>query len=221
MSTLHKTLYLVRHGETHSNVKGIFQGESEPLTRRGRGQASRLAKRLRRERKRYPITLLLTSSHVRAMETATPIANALGLTPKKSDLFVERKHPSIIHGKPTSDSDAKAVWMKGRMNFHNPDFDYEDGETFTMLKSRALSALEFIERNCDTHIAVVTHGVFATALVAASQRKEALASHDLNQYQFRMDNTGLSIITHETHADFSHTVTGWIIRRWNDTSHLD
>lgn len=221
MSMLHKTLYLIRHGETHSNVKSIFQGSTEPLTRRGRGQASRLANRLRRERGRHPITLLLTSSHVRAVETANPIARALGLTPKESALFVERKHPSIIHGKPSSDPDAKAVWMKGRMNFHDEHFDYADGETFAKLKSRALSALEFIESHPDTHIALITHGVFATALVATSQRGEALTSRELNQYQFRMDNTGLSILTHETHSDFSDVVTGWVIRRWNDTTHLD
>ncbi len=221
MSARHKTIYLIRHGETQSNVESIFQGGDEALTARGRGQAMSLALHLVKKREQYPIALLINSDYVRARETVNPIAHALRIPSWSSPLFVERKHPSVIHGKHTSDPDAYAIWLRGRENFHDPKFDYADGETFKDLKSRAITALKLILDCEETHIGVVTHGVFATALVAASQRGKALTSRDLNRYQFRMDNTGLSILTHETHKDFSDEVTGWVIQKWNDTSHLD
>lgn len=221
MNKPRKTLYLFRHGETFSNVEGIFQGSTEPLTPKGREQAAQLAARLSSQHNRYPITLLLSSNYARALETASPIAHALGLDICPTPLFVERKHPQVIHGKSTSDPDARAIWIRGRENFHNRKFDYADGETFARLKARALLALKFVLNCSDEHIGVVTHGVFATALAAASQRGAKLTSHDLNCYQFRLDNTGFSILTNQTHKDFSHNVTGWIIQKWNDTSHLN
>ncbi len=42
------TFYLVRHGETEYNVKGIIQGQSDsPLTRKGIDETKKLAKNLK------------------------------------------------------------------------------------------------------------------------------------------------------------------------------
>ena len=62
MSSKQKTLYIIRHGETGSNVDGRFQHNTEPLTKRGEAQAEALAARLAREHMRYPITKLITST---------------------------------------------------------------------------------------------------------------------------------------------------------------
>ncbi|GIW64747.1 MAG: hypothetical protein KatS3mg092_0680 [Patescibacteria group bacterium] len=43
----YSTLYLVRHGETDWNVKGLVQGHSDiPLNDKGRWQAKELSKKL-------------------------------------------------------------------------------------------------------------------------------------------------------------------------------
>ena len=220
MGIRHKTLYLIRHGQTHSNVDGRFQGSDEPLTTEGRGQAIKLGDRLGREHKAHPITTLISSTHVRALETATLVGRAIGLTPIASPLFVERKHPTYIHGKLTTDPDALTIWNQGRAHFHNPDFIYADGENFALLKARALDGLAYILALPDLHIGLVTHGVFATALLAASQRGNALTSYDLNTYQFRLENAALSILAHETRHTFSEVGDGWIVERWGDIAHL-
>ncbi len=210
----------MRHGQTHSNVNGRFQGSDEQLTPVGREQAVRLGDRLGREYKTHPISILISSSHVRAMETATLVGRAIGLTPIPSSLFVENKHPTVMHGKLTTDTDALSLYHEGRAHFHNPDFVYGDGENFAHLKARAISGLSYINKLPDTHIGLITHGAFSTVLLAVSQRGEALTSHDLNSYQFRLENTGLSILGYETRRTFSEVGDGWIVERWGDIAHL-
>lgn len=223
MGIRHKTLYLIRHGETGSNVDGRFQDASEPLTERGHAQAHALAVKLARLRDRYPISILLTSTDLRAVQTADPIGKALGLTPLLSPLFVERRHPSVIRGKLTTNPDALAIHSNGRQNFHDPSFVYGDGETFAMMKHRGLVGIEDILNLPDEHtdVGLVTHGVHGTVLAALSQRGEHLTSHDLNAYQFRLDNTGLCILGYETRTNFSEKGQGWVIHKWNDTTHLE
>lgn len=222
MGLRHKTLYVIRHGETSSNVNGQFQGSDEPLTERGREQAAALAARLSSDALRYPIDLLLSSSDRRAYETATIIRGAYQNPPQLtlSSLFVERRHPTKIWGKSASDKEAMAIHAEARARFHDPGFTYDDGETFGMLKKRVLMGIAYILRLPYRHIALVTHGVYGTALAAATQRGSALTSHDLNAYQFRLNNTGLSILGYETRTNFSETGEGWVILGWNDTTHL-
>lgn len=214
-----KVIYLIRHGESVSNVSGVFQGSDDPLTIRGRAQAKALGKKLGKHA--YPIECVITSTHARAYETATIVGTAVGLTPKSTALLIEQRRPSTIVGCKTSDTVAGAIYEEGRGRFHDPNFVYGDGETFADLKTRALAALAHILAHNEKHIAVVTHGVFATVLAAASQRGEALTSHDLDAYQFRLANTGLCIFAYKTRRTFSGVGRGWVILRWNDIAHLE
>ncbi len=70
-------LTLVRHGETEWNKNGLIQGHVEiPLNDRGREQAEILGKKLRGK----PFEVIIASDLPRAMETATILAKALGMT---------------------------------------------------------------------------------------------------------------------------------------------
>lgn len=219
MSSKQKVLYIIRHGETGSNRDGRFQHSTEPLTKRGEAQAEALAARLACERAQYPITKLITSTDLRAIQTAGAIGSALGLAATSSTLFVERRHPSIIRGKLTTDPDAAAIHRAGREHFHDPNFVYGDGENFSMLKERVLGGIAYLLALPDEHIALVTHGVFATCFIAATQRGADLTSHDLNAYQLRFDNTGLSVLAYRMRTTFSETGEGWVILGLNDTAH--
>jgi broad specificity phosphatase PhoE len=69
-------LLLVRHGQTDMSVDDAFCGVSDvSLTPMGFRQAKALAERLRRRH----VDVLYCSPQKRALETATPIATALGL----------------------------------------------------------------------------------------------------------------------------------------------
>lgn len=71
--------YLVRHGESAGNNKGVVQGHTDlPLTDQGREQARATGKWLRQKH----IDLIIASPLVRARETAELIALEAGLDPQ-------------------------------------------------------------------------------------------------------------------------------------------
>lgn len=73
------TLYLMRHGESETNVSHVFSGRSvDPaLTEEGRKQARRGAEALRD----VPLTAIYTSPLARAAQTAAIVGRAIGLEP--------------------------------------------------------------------------------------------------------------------------------------------
>ncbi|MGB0384198.1 MAG: histidine phosphatase family protein, partial [Ardenticatenaceae bacterium] len=69
-------LWLIRHGETDCNAKGIIQGQFDAdLSVRGREQARRLGQRLAL----VPPDVLYSSDLSRAHDTARAVGEACGL----------------------------------------------------------------------------------------------------------------------------------------------
>ena len=70
------TLYFVRHGESRANVDKVFTGQTDvPLSDRGMRQAEELKERLLSLRP----DAFFSSDLLRAVQTVTPAAEALGL----------------------------------------------------------------------------------------------------------------------------------------------
>ena len=70
------TLYFVRHGESRANVEKVFTGQTDvPLSDRGMRQAEELKERLLSLRP----DAFFSSDLLRAVQTVTPAAEALGL----------------------------------------------------------------------------------------------------------------------------------------------
>lgn len=84
-------LYLVRHGETVLNAQNIHQTSSTELSASGKKQAEDLANRL----ENIDIDLVLSSSHLRAKQTAEIIVNKIKKPLELSDLLVEQKRPTV------------------------------------------------------------------------------------------------------------------------------
>lgn len=81
-------LYIVRHGESEYNAKGLLAGITDiPLTDTGREQARQAGKQI----KQFGITRIVSSPLVRAYETAQIIAEQIGFHPE-SILVDERLH---------------------------------------------------------------------------------------------------------------------------------
>jgi len=74
-----KRIYFVRHGESESNAGGIRSGPDTPLTQRGYEQAEQIARRCAN----LPVEVLISSSMLRAQETAKIISEKIG----KTDIF--------------------------------------------------------------------------------------------------------------------------------------
>ncbi|MDP2724467.1 MAG: histidine phosphatase family protein, partial [Bacteroidales bacterium] len=83
-------IYFVRHGSTDSLEKRISQPNSEPLNKNGVGQAKELAKRFADTQ----IDLIISSPHLRALQTAQAISASI----ETSALFAEVRKPKEIIG---------------------------------------------------------------------------------------------------------------------------
>lgn len=209
-----KTVYFVRHGESEGNVGLYYQGETNsPLTQHGEEQARLVAQRCAR----LPIDVLISSTALRAKQTAEIISAQTGLRADYTDLFVERRRPSEVIGKRYDDPEASRIeeeWDRSLYDENTPVFD---GEHFGLLKSRAEAALQYLKERQENELLVVTHGFFLRALFAYIVFGERLTGSELRKFihAMRTTNTGISMITDDRNGS-----PGWHIRLYNDASHL-
>jgi broad specificity phosphatase PhoE len=103
----------------------------------------------------------------------------------------------------------------------------EDGENFDDLKSRALAALDFLERRPEENILVVTHGFFLRVLAASVLFGGNLTGEFLRAFALGMltKNTGLFVFENNpevarSSGQFYTTASRWRIMVWNDHAHL-
>ncbi len=211
-----KTIYFVRHGESTANAGGLRQGANSVLTDKGFKQAEFIAKRL----KNLPIEVLISSTYLRAKQTAEVIGQASGHEIIFSDLLVERRNPSRSINKHIDDPEWKEIFEDIWKNYNNPDWRFEDAENGVDLLQRAKEALDFILARPESRIVVVTHGLFLKVILTQilSGGKSSLELINNLLSSFRVDNTGVSIVEYDNSAE---DLFRWVVRTWNDVAHLD
>ena len=152
-------LWLVRHGESAGNAKGILQGQFDlPCSERGLAQAHLLAARLAAIHAHTPFAALVSSDLRRCRQTAEPVATAL-----QRPLRLE---PGLreVHAGPWSGlSDAEiaqffpAAWARWQ------DRDGEDrrsgGESYADAGRRAMTVINTLAaEQAGERVLVFTHG---------------------------------------------------------------
>ena len=212
---MEKIVYFVRHGQSLANAAAIFQPPDSPLSEAGRRQASCLAARV----SKLAVQSLLSSPLLRAKETAHAIAEATGLEPEYSGLFVERVKPPSIDGKPFADPEAHAVWTEWNKSLYTPGMRVGGGENFDDLIARADAALAFLEARAEASITVVTHGYFLRTVVACAVLGDMLSGPAFKRFQriAGMENTGLAAMRY---GEVSGGERGWRVLFYNDHAHL-
>jgi broad specificity phosphatase PhoE len=208
-----KRFYFVRHGETVSNAEHIRQGEEGSLSEKGRSQAEKLGEYL----SHFPIEHILTSSYPRAIETSTILATHLNVPVTVSSLFRERKNPSEIIGKPTSDPQVVSIVDRIDLSYHADDYRYSDEENFIDLKKRAKECLSFLLRQKNQETVVVTHHGFLKMCVAYLLYREGLHAADFVKLSFFnvSDNAGVTTCEYNPWKRFSPT-RGWSVISYNE-----
>jgi len=144
------TVLLLRHGQTDSNAAGILQGhQPTSLNTIGRLQADRLALRL--QTLLPAVDALVSSDLVRALETAAPIARALGVPIEEDPAWRERAFGDL-EGQALG---ALQIWRAA-----SGAIDPPGGEPSVAFRQRILDALHgVVRRHADRRcVAVVTHG---------------------------------------------------------------
>jgi broad specificity phosphatase PhoE len=209
-----KKIYFVRHGESEGNAGPIRQTASTSLTEKGRSQAAYVAERCAK----LPIEVVISSTMTRAKETAEIILTKVSKPIEYSDLFVERRRPSEVLGKPKDNPEAEQAETEIKKHFHEPGWRFSDEENFEDLKERASKALEYLSQRPEENILVVTHGYFMRIVMAYMLFGKTLTGEECVKCirKFHMENTGITVLEH----DKANEKTPWWLWIWNDHAHL-
>ncbi len=156
MTMKHTTIYLVRHGESESNKRGIIAGHIDPdLTEEGREQVRRTKEKLRH----LHFDEVYSSDLKRAVHTAEILYGQPVSESNRMHLLRERNF-GALEGKPEHhyhESNRKRAEMSEEDGWHYkyvPDME-SDHELFT----RFVPALEKIAKdNPGKTVLVVAHG---------------------------------------------------------------
>jgi 2,3-bisphosphoglycerate-dependent phosphoglycerate mutase len=159
------TLHLVRHGETEWNAQGRVQGQTDvPLSTQGRKQARELAERLAHS----GIGAIWSSDLQRALDTAQPLAERLGLELHVTEALRERNF---------GDDEGKhddEVWPRHPDSYwRDPDTAHPNGESRRDVWNRVAAFLDaLLEDPPADEIALVSHGGPIRLGVAYLQHEE-------------------------------------------------
>lgn len=200
-------LLIVRHGESQAlrpnEPQALIDGQGNPpLDPNGHAEAAKIAARLAT----LPLAAIYVSTMQRTAQTAAPLALATGLTP-----VVERDLREVHLGE----------WEGGiyriRVEEGHPDYDRVRAEqTWDVIPGAEPSAdlaarlklvvAKICRAHPDQRVVIVAHGgvIGMLAAIATGGRMFSFVGSD--------------------NASLTHIVVSgdqWILRRFNDTSHLD
>jgi len=198
-----KKIYLIRHGETESNLTGLFRGRLDiPLSQRGRLQAMEL--------KGYfettAVDLVYTSPLNRAIETAhtafpdhepviEPLLNNLDLGEwsGRNKSLVKEQYPEQWE-----------QWVK-----HPETITFPGGESLDDVMERSQKFLVNVINGAGENIAAVSHRSVAKVILAA-----AIGLVRNYYWKFHLDNASVSQLYYDE-------TRGYTLVSLNDTHHLN
>jgi broad specificity phosphatase PhoE len=196
MSTV---VVFVRHGQTHFNLEGRWQGwldgEGCQLTKQGVAQARALGARWNQEGMAFDA--VYSSDLGRAFTTAEIVSEPLGhkghvkvdkrLREQGFGIFQNRTHEEVRQSHPQA-------WI--RMNMLDPNWRAEGGESMEDVTRRAWAAvLEIVKRNLGKRILVVAHGGTIRYIV-----RQILSIPWDSVKRFRLKNTSATTIIFDEHG---------------------
>jgi probable phosphoglycerate mutase len=200
-------LLLVRHGESARARRGhpfpLVDGQADPeLATEGREQAGRVADRLNVAK----IDHIYVTTLCRTVATAAPLAERLGMTPKVEpglrEVYLGEWEGGLFRQMVAENGDiAKRLWTEQRWDV------IPGAEPADKFAARVREAIQRLAAaHPDETVAVFTHGGVIGQVLAHATRSSPFAF-------IGADNGSIShiVITPEV----------WIVRRFNDTAHLD
>lgn len=169
------TFYLVRHGQTEWNVKGLIQGTSDsPLTKDGINQAKELAKQL----SHVEFDLIFSSDLLRAKKTAEIIVGEKNLAMQTTKLLRERNF-GPLEGKSSAyfkewDEALKMLAVEERYSYRHLDIVESDKD---VIERFLIFISELAVRYPGKNILAVTHGGIMRTVLNRLGKLENFARH--------------------------------------------
>lgn len=206
VTTGETTLFLVRHGRTDSNVRGLLHGRTDvPLDDHGIIQAGCIAERLVAE---GPIDVLISSPLQRALVTARAIGSRIGLEPALVPELAEMDFGSF-EGVALENLLIDHPEVAARMDdLDDTEAGWPGGETRRGFHDRVYAAfLAILSNHHAGRVAVVAHGGVIGSFLAR------VHNHPVDDWTtFHVDNCSL------THMAITERHT--IVHAFNDVAHL-
>ena len=164
--------YLVRHGESLSNLEGRVQGQADvALSALGREQARRTADWGRCLARDGIVTEIWSSPLERARETAAAIAAAVGL-PVQVEPELAELHAGIFQGHLWADLEQRFPEEVARWRSGDPHYVIPGGESRAQLAARGRKVLETLAARSAPGMIVVAHGGVLTAALGSMLGRE-------------------------------------------------
>jgi broad specificity phosphatase PhoE len=154
-------IYLVRHGQTDGNLARRHQINSTRLTDVGRAQAQAAADAI----KIINPDFFISSSMVRALETASIISRTCDMIPSTTAVFAELERPRDMYGYHLTHP--RSMWFYFRWYFGMVRIDGTGAESYAMFRERVAAAQDILMKYPpDARIVVVSHSVFINFFIA-------------------------------------------------------
>ena len=146
-------IYLIRHGETTSDVEDLYGGTfDDHLTEKGQKQAKELANKLLDKE----IQIIFSSPYIRAKETSNILKEFLKCDVQMANDTRERNSYGFLSG--TSKDKAKKEYPEIYKGLKDCHFTIEGGEKYDDFTNRIRNAFNAVINSDYKRIAIVTHG---------------------------------------------------------------
>ena len=197
-------IILVRHGETDANKEGRFQGASDaPLNQTGLSQAYALGRRLSSKQ----LDAVYSSPQTRAMQTATPLAEAMNL-PIQTVENLRELDIGELDGLYGADLRERYPHVLEQWRINVGALTMPGGESIVGLQERTWNAILHIrDEHSEGTIAVISHNFAIQSILL-----KALGMDLRNFQRIRQDLAAI------TELEFSNGST--VLRSLNDRCHL-
>lgn len=202
-------IYFVRHGETEYNRKHVHQPDDAPLSALGRQQAERVRDAVLALKP----THFITSTHSRAVETASIINEAGEYELEYNELFRELERPEHIQGKKHFGLRSLiyiAQWFSGLRDSYWKKRGGESHKAFVERLRAAQAYLESLPE--DATVVVVSHSVFINFFVEHVCRERLLSTKEAFKLLMKITKLENTEITHVSYnPDFGDGVCKWSV----------
>jgi broad specificity phosphatase PhoE len=213
-------IYFTRHGESVANVADREwqrrPADGDRLSERGWEQARGVGRRLEGE----GLEVIVASHYRRAQETATAIAEVLGLPVETDpDLHEIRQSKAYYAAAPDYGDTGSIFWMPTS----EPDFAEPGAESFADVAGRVQRVQERLAARADSErVLCVSHWGFLHFFLGATMFGDAFEpAHLMPLFRISHANTGITLFERrDAWAIDGVSFDGWTLLTWNDQGHL-
>jgi broad specificity phosphatase PhoE len=181
-------VYLLRHGQSEANVRGILAGpdNSVKLSEKGRRESRIVSKHLQK----IEFTHIYSSPISRCLQTVDPLTSAKPQIPLLLEERIQEMNYGDWNGKDLKSLSKKREWKS--IQNQPSKFKFPQGESFTQLRRRVQSFLNEIESKTGP-ILVVSHGDVIKMILTCT-----LELSTDNFQRFLIQPASISIINYES-----------------------